>query len=412
MFKKELIKKTYSLIDKYRYIIRNTNLEYNLRLSQKYHCNIYLKREDQQYVRSFKIRGAFNKIYNHKNKYDYITTASAGNHAQGVALSCNVLKKKCKIFLPTTTHKQKIDRIKSIGKHYIDLEIVGDNFDESLQKSLEYTEENDSLFVHPFDDVDIILGQSTICHEIYNEMEPDYIVSCVGGGGLISGIGSYVKSFNKDCKVIGIEPENANSMFQSIKNDKITTIENLDTFVDGASVRTVGDITFKIGKKVIDNVYTIEKNKICDNIVDIYQNEGIILEPAGCLSVSGLDNIKKEIVGKNVVCILSGGNNDILRYNEIVEKSLIYKELKHYFLIDFNQKSGQLKEFVNDILLEGIDITRFEYMKKTNKDTGSVLIGLELNEKKQLEQIIKNMNQFHYNYIKINESDLLYSYLI
>ena len=201
-------------------------------------------------------------------------------------------------------------------------------------------------------------------------------------------------------------------MFQSIKNDKITTIENLDTFVDGASVRTVGDITFKIGKEVIDNIYTIEKNKICDNIVDIYQNEGIILEPAGCLSISGLDNIKKEIVGKNVVCILSGGNNDILKYNEIVEKSLIYRGLKHYFLIDFNQKSGQLKEFVNDILLEGIDITRFEYLKKTNKDTGSVLIGLELNEKKQLEQIIKNMDIHNYNYIKINESDLLYGYLI
>lgn len=412
MFHQNLFKRAYNLINRNRHIIKKTNLEYNFRLSEKYNCNIYFKREDQQYVRSFKIRGAFNKIYNNKNDYNFITTASAGNHAQGVALSCKILKKKCKIFLPKTTPRQKIERIRSIGKDFIDIKLIGNNVDDSLKKSIEYSNRNNSLFVHPFNDLDIIYGQSTICQEIYNEIEPDYIVSGVGGGGLISGIGSYVKTFNKKCKIIGVEPENANSMHLSLKNKKITTIENLDTFVDGAAVKTVGDLTYEIGKEVIDDIFTIGKNKLCNNIVDVYQKDGIILEPAGGLSISGLDNIKKKIVGKNIVCILSGGNNDILRYTEIVERALIYKELKHYFLIDFNQKPGQLKQFVNDILLNNIDITRFEYLKKTNREKGSVFLGIELNNVNQLEAIIKNMNGYNYNYIKINEDDLLYSYLI
>lgn len=413
MFKpknKKYFEQTFSLINKHRNIIKKTDLEYNNRLSKKYRCNVYLKREDQQSGRSFKIRGAFNKIYKYRHEYDLITTASAGNHAQGVALCCKMLKKKCNIFLPTKTPKQKIDRIKSIGEQYINLKIVGDNLDESLKQSLEYTEKNNTLFVHPFNDSDIILGQSTICQEIYNEINPDYIVSCVGGGGLICGIGSYIKTFNKKCYVIGAEPENANSMYQSIKHNKIINIQNLDTFVDGASVKTVGDLTYKIGKEVIDNIFTIEKNKLCDTIVDIYQNEGIILEPAGGLSLCSLDNIRDDIVGKNVVCILSGGNNDILRYTEIVERSLLYKNLKHYFLINFNQHLGELKQFINYILLENIDITRFEYKKKTNKDTENVLIGLELNNINQLGKIIKNLNKHNYNYIKINEDDLLYNY--
>ena len=412
MFRQNLFKKAYSLINRNRHIIKNTNIEYNLRLSKKYNCKLYFKREDQQFVRSFKIRGAFNKIYNNRKSYDTITTVSAGNHAQGVALSCRALEKQSKIFLPKTTPIQKIERIKTIGDNFVDLEIVGDNFDESLKYSLDYASKNNSLFVHPFDDFDIVLGQSTLCHEIFEEIEPDYILSCVGGGGLISGIGSYVNSFNKKCKVVGAEPENANSMYLSLLNNEITSIKELDTFVDGASVRTVGELTYKIGKDVIDNIYTINKNELCSNIVDIYQNEGIILEPAGCLGISSLEYLKTQIVGKTVVCILSGGNNDILRYNEIVERSLIHKGLKHYFLIDFNQKPGQLKEFVNDILMDNIDITRFEYLKKTNKEKGSVLIGVELKNRLQLEGIILNMKKNKYNYIKINENDLLYGYLI
>ena len=255
------------------------------------------------------------------------------------------------------------------------------------------------------------MGHSTISSEISEELNPDYILCPIGGGGLISGIGAHSKSINKECNIIGVEPENANSMQLSIKNDNITSVPNLDTFVDGASVKNVGDLTFKFGKKYIDTIYTVNNNKLCHNIIDTYQNEGIILEPAGALSIAALDNLK-DIEGKNIVCVISGGNNDILRYSEILEKSYQYTKLKHYFLIDFKQSPEQLKYFINNILSENIDISRFEYLKKTNKNIGTVLIGFELNNANQIDDLINKMNYHKYNFKRLNEEDLLYSYLI
>ena len=406
--------KTYKNIHKNN-IVKKTPLQYIDRLSSLYNSNIYFKREDLQTVRSFKIRGAYNKIINELNynkKILSITSASAGNHAQGVSYVCNKLKINHNIFVPNNTPLQKINNIKKFGGEYLNLIITGNNFDNCAKESLDFCNKNNSTYVHPFNDNDVIYGQGTISYEIYNHINPDYIIVPIGGGGLISGISLHSKNIDKNCKIIGIEPENANSMDLSINNNKITSVKNLDTFVDGASVKTVGDLTFDYGKKYIDKIFTISNNKLCHNIIDSYQNEGIILEPAGALSISILDEIKDELKNKNVVCIISGGNNDILRYSEILEKSYQYNKLKHYFLVDFNQSPGQLKYFINNVIYNNIDICRFEYLKKTNKNMGTVLIGFELSKKDQIIKLKKNMYKYNYNFIEINEEDLLYSYLI
>ena len=413
MYNKNALLKCYDLFKNSRNIIRNTPLEYSERLSNKFKCNLYLKREDQQIVRSFKIRGSYNKIYKNKDAYDFITTASAGNHAQGVSYVSNILNKKCKIFLPISTPKQKIDRIKYFGNNNLEIEIVGKSVDESLEYSNEFSKINKALYVHPFDDDDVIIGQSSIAKEIYDEKNDiDYILVCVGGGGLVSGITSYINIFNKKTKIICAEPENANSLELSIKHNKIISLDYIDNFVDGAAVKKVGSKNYNIVKNLIDDIYSIPKNEICYNLVDIYQNDGIVLEPAGILGLCLCDRIKEQIYGKNVVCILSGGNNDIMRYNEILERSLIYQGLKHYFIIDFNQRPGELKEFVNNILVVNIDITRFEYLKKTNKEKGSVLLGIELNDKKDYNNFIYNLEKYNYRYKKIEDNSLIYNYLI
>jgi threonine dehydratase len=399
-------------------IIHKTMLQKNVRLSNEYNCNIYLKREDLQTVRSFKIRGAYHKIMNsmetHKENENLpIVTVSAGNHAQRVSLTCNSLNLKHHIFLPENTPLQKINRIKYFGQDNLTLHLHGHNFDESLVAANSFCEQNKSIFVHPFDDYDVIIGQGTVAAEIYEEIKPDIIISPIGGGGLISGVGLYSKYLNKDCMILGVEPENADSMKQSIANNEITTVSNLDTFVDGASVKTAGKNTFEICKEVVDNIFTVSNNKLSYHMIDIYQNDGIILEPAGALSISCLDMIDKEkIEGKNVVCILSGGNNDISRYPVIMEKSLFYQDLKHYFIISFGQRPGELKRFINNILGKNDDITRFEYLKKNNKDFGAVLIGIELQDSKDIHNIIKKMDDIGFEYTKIKENDLLHTYLI
>lgn len=396
-------------------IIYKTLLEKNKRLSEKYNCNVFFKREDLQNTRSFKIRGAYNKIKKttENNKNINIVTASAGNHAQGVSITCNYLKIKHDIFLPKITPLQKINRIKYFGNKYLTLHLIGNDFDECLNAASEYCNNNKSIFIHPFDDEDVIFGQATIGYEIYEDINPHIIIIPIGGGGLISGIGKYSKIKNPKCLIYGIEPSGADSMNVSIKKNKIKTLKNIDTFVDGASVKKVGEKTFNISRNVIDNIYIINNNQLSYTMIDIYQNEGIVLEPAGALSIASLDNIDKSILkNKNIVCILSGGNNDISRYPDILEKSLLHQNLKHYFLINFGQIPGQLNKFINNVLGKYDDITRFEYLKKNNKNYGAVLIGIELQNKNDIEKIIFNMEKYNFNFTKISEKDLLYSYLI
>lgn len=403
-----------SLLNKY---IKNTPLEFNQFLSEKYNSNIYFKREDLQFSRSFKIRGSLNKILKNENNTQLVT-ASAGNHAQGVAYSCNLLNKQGTIFLPNTTTLQKINRIKYYGKDNIDIKIEGDYFTKTLNNAINYCKQNNYIFIHPYDDMDIIEGQSTIAHEIINEIYPDYILTSVGGGGLISGIVKYMDSYNNNtnnnnqCEIIGIEPLGASSLTESLlKKDRIL-LDNIDTFVDGASVSQIGVNNYEILKNTIKNTIIVSNPHISHELINMYQNEGIVLEPAGVMPICALETIKNDIKGKNVVCILSGGNNDLTRYNELMELNLFYLDLKHYFILDFIQKPNQLKIFMNKILKEGDDITRFEYIKKSNKNYGKVLIGIELDKKENITNIISNLQKYNYKFKKIEFNDYIYDLII
>ena len=409
-----LIKKSYQLQKSCKFI-RNTPLEFSERLSKIYNCNIFLKREDLQNTRSFKIRGSFNKIskLSKIKQSKGIVTASAGNHAQGVAYICSKLNIKNDIYVPNTTPLQKIDRIKTHGNGNCNLNIFGDYFDESLKEALEYTKKNNKIFVHPYNDIDIIAGQGAISYEICNELEPDIIVSSIGGGGLISGLYLGLKEQNIKCSIYGTEPIGAMSMYNSIKLNKIIKLENIDTFVDGASVAKVGSKTFEIVNNNLENIFGIDNNELCYDIINMYQEDGIITEPAGALSVSGLRHIdKNKLKGKNVVCIVSGGNNDIKRYNEYLEKSLIYQNLKHYFIIEFSQKPGELKNFIKYILGPDDDITMFEYLKKNSKSKGTVIMGIEIGRVENINQIINNLQNHNYCWKKLEENDLLYKFIL
>ncbi|OGK13710.1 threonine dehydratase [Candidatus Roizmanbacteria bacterium RIFCSPLOWO2_01_FULL_38_12] len=397
-------------------IAQKTPLQYSKRLSKKYKADIYIKREDLQEVRSFKIRGAYNKMscLSNEEKKRGVVCASAGNHAQGVAYSCNALKIKGVIFMPVVTPNQKIEKVKHFGGKYTEVRLVGNTFDDASVASKVFTKENNMVYVHPFNDPLTIAGQGTVGKEIYEKLDGkiDYLISTIGGGGLICGVSTYLKNKNKKIKCIGVEPEGAASMYEALKKGKVVTLEKIDTFVDGAAVKTVGELTYKICRQNLEKVIRVPSGKDCTAMIELYQNEGIIAEPAGALAVASLDDLAQNIKGKTVVCIISGGNNDILRYPEIMERSLVYQGRKHYFIIEFAQKPGQLRKFVDQALGPTDDIVRFEYIKKTNKEKGPALVGIELRDRKDLQPLLDRMKEIELNYRKITNSDLLYDYLV
>ena len=397
-------------------VTKPTPLTLSKRLSQKYDANIYLKREDIQEVRSFKIRGAYNKIRAIRNG-DLgrgVVAASTGNHAQGVAFSCALLAIKGTVFMPVVTPMQKIKRVKQFGGKYIEVKLIGNNFHETLEAANEYCKKKKAIFVHGFDDPEIIAGQGTIGKEVYEKLKGnvDYLLCPVGGGGLIAGIASYLKQKDKKITIVGVVPNGAASMYESLKKGKPVTLSTLDTFVDGVAVKTVSQLTFSICKDLLKKVVKIPEGLLCSVMIELYQSEGIITEPAGALAVGGLDSVADEIKGKNVVCVVSGGNNDILRYPEIMERSLVYQGRKHYFLIEFAQKPGQLKNFLNKALGPTDDIVLFEYTKKTNKEKGPALVGIELADKKDYEPLLDRMKKLGINYTVLKSDDLLYKFLI
>ncbi len=397
-------------------IVKKTPLQFNERLSKFYGAKIYFKREDLQEIRSYKIRGAFNKMVHLTSveKNQGVVTASAGNHAQGVALSCIKLKIKGTIFMPIVTPIQKIDRVKYFGDGHVQIKLVGQSYDESTKAAKEYSHKTGAVYIPAFDDKLVINGQGTIGKEIYEELKGkiDFVLAPVGGGGLISGLGTYLKEKNQDIKVIGVEPMGAASMSQSLKLGKVSSLKTVDTFCDGVAVKTPGNITFSICKKFVNSVVIISEGQVAKTVIDLYQNEGIISETSGALSISALENIKDKIKNKTIVCIISGGNNDLLRYPEILERSLVYQGKKYYFLIDFAQKPGQLKKFVNHVLGPTDDIVLFEYVKKNNKEKGPALVGVEFKDKNNLSPVLNKLTEFGFNYKIIEDKDLLYSYLI
>lgn len=400
--------------NKMKNIVINTPLEFNTRLSEKYNSKIFIKREDLQTVRSFKIRGAFNKIINLSDaqKTNGIVCASAGNHAQGVALSAKKLNIVSDIFIPETTPKQKVTRISNFLNNKSKIHLKGTNFNQCLEYSLDFTEKNNKSFIHPYNDDNTIIGQATIAKEIYEQADPNFILGSIGGGGLMAGCSIYSKFIKPSCKLYGIEPSTCPSMMQSIKKDKIAELDVIDNFVDGATVSKVGDITFEICKSNLDRVYDISIGRLCETMLELYQDDGIIAEPAGALPIASLEYIKDEIKNKTVICILSGGNNDLTRYPEVIERYLRYKKLKHYYIIQFGQKPGELRKFINNVLGPDDDITRFEYIKKTNKNFGNVLIGIELKKPDDIKLISKQLKKNNFNYTKIDEDDLIYSYVV
>jgi threonine dehydratase len=396
-------------------IIHRTPLQLNANLSRKHQCKVYLKREDLQVVRSYKLRGAYNMMSSlpREQLQKGLVCASAGNHAQGFAYSCKKLGVKGVVFMPIITPKQKVNQTKMFGEDKIEIKLVGDTYDDCSVAAQQYTEENGLTFIPPFDDHRIIEGQGTVAVEILaDEPAIDYVFVPVGGGGLSAGVGSYFKIFSPGTKIIGLEPEGAPSMYEALKAGHPVTLDNIERFVDGAAVKRVGELTFSICKDVLDDMRLVPEGKVCTTILQLYNEDAIVVEPAGALSIAGLDDFAEEIKGKNVVCIVSGSNNDIDRMQEIKERSLQYEGLKHYFLVNFAQRPGALKEFVNNVLGPTDDITRFEYMQKTNKENGPALVGIELQSKKDYDLLLQKMQAYKINYTELNKNDTLFGYLV
>lgn len=397
-------------------IVNHTPLMKNINLSHEYNANIFLKREDLQAVRSFKIRGAYNKMSSltSEQKQNGIVCASAGNHAQGVAFSCYTLGIKGKIYMPSTTTPQKVKSVQMFGKDFVEIILTGDTFDDAFAEAMTDCNKNNKTFIHPFDDDKVIEGQATVGLEIYKDMEEpiDYIFIPIGGGGLAAGVSSYFRQVSPSVKIIGIEPLGAPSMKASIEKGEVVTLDEIDKFVDGAAVKKVGNRNFAICKKTLDDIVLIPEGEICTNILKLYNEEGMIVEPTGALTVSALNYYKDEIKGKNIVCIVSGGNNDITRMAEINERSLLFKKLKHYFIVQFPQRAGALKEFLVNVLGADDDIFLFEYTKKTNRENGPALIGIELKNPNDYEPLINRMKEYKINYQLLNQNLDLFNMLI
>ncbi|PRD49331.1 threonine ammonia-lyase IlvA [Sphingobacterium haloxyli] len=396
-------------------IVNHTPLQYNIHLSEKYDAAVYLKREDLQVVRSYKLRGAYNKIVSlsEEEKSKGVTCASAGNHAQGVALSCKKLNIRGVIFMPGPTPRQKITQTEMWGNGNIEIVLTGDTFDDCQKAALEYTKEHNMTFIPPFDDEKIIEGQGTVAVEILEDLpDVDAVIIPIGGGGLSSGLGYHMKKHAPHVKLYGVEPEGAPSMIAAMQNNGPIELEHINKFVDGAAVKKIGVLTYEISSKLLDSVKPIPEGKICTTILQLYNKDAIVAEPAGALSIAALEFHKEEIKGKKVVCIVSGGNNDIDRMSEIKEMSLLYEGFKHYFIVRFPQRPGALRLLVTEVLGPKDDITRFEYIKKTERERGPALIGIELNDPKDYISFIERMKSYKFDFIEVNKDQTLFEYLV
>ena len=396
-------------------IATHTPLQENINLSDRYGANIYLKREDLQVVRSYKIRGAYNKMASlpAESLAKGVVCASAGNHAQGVAYACRKMAVRGIIFMPTTTPNQKVKQVKLFGKEFVDVILTGDTFDDAFHAAIEYVNTHESIFVHPFDDLQVMEGQGTVGLEIFKDsnVKIDYLLMAIGGGGLASGVSIVFKQLSPKTKLIGVEPLGSPSMKVSIDEGHVIALDKIDKFVDGAAVKRPGDITFEICRKNLDRVLLVPEGKVCTTILKLYDEDAIVAEPAGALTIAALDLIKDEIKGKNVVCLVSGGNNDITRTEEIKERSLLYEGLKHYFIIRFPQRAGAFRDFLN-VLGPDDDISRFEYAKKTNRETGPAVVGIELKHRDDFEPLIQRMNAQNIVFEYLNDQPDLFQFLV
>ncbi|HFI0134489.1 TPA: threonine ammonia-lyase IlvA [Streptococcus suis] len=416
MITAENVEQAYEVLKR---VVVRTPLDYSRYLSEKYGATIYIKRENEQRVRSFKIRGAYYAIsqLSDEEKSLGVVCASAGNHAQGVAYTCQEMQIPATIFMPITTPQQKIGQVKFFGGDFVDIRLVGDTFDESAQAAQEFTKETGKTFIDPFDDENVQAGQGTVAYEIMEEAQEqtisfDQILVPVGGGGLIAGVSAFLKEHAPEIKIVGVEANGARSMKAAFDKGRPIKLASIDKFADGIAVQKVGASTYEVARKHVDKLIGVDEGWISGTILDLYSKLGIVAEPAGAATVAALEVIKDKIQGQTICCIISGGNNDINRMPEMEERALIYEGIKHYFVVNFPQRPGALREFVNDILGPNDDITRFEYIKRANKGTGPVLIGIALGNKEDYAQFLSRLEDFDPQYINLHENDSLYKMLV
>ncbi len=397
-------------------VITRTPLQPNRVLSSRYNCNVLLKREDLQVVRSFKIRGAYYRIRTlpPQDLEKGVVCASAGNHAQGVAYSCQTLGIRGKIYMPSTTPRQKVTQVQFFGGDQVEIVLTGDTYDDAYDEAMKECSRTGAAFIHPFDDRAIIAGNGTVGKEIMDAAEamPDYIFVTVGGGGLAAGVASYIKAVSPRTRIIGVEPKGAPSLDASLRSGKVTPLDSIDKFVDGAAVKRIGDLTFAICRDLLDDVVLVPEGKACTTLLSLYNENAIVAEPAGALPVAALDMYRDELEGKTVVCIISGGNNDVDRMQEMKERSLMYEGLKHYFTVNFPQRAGALREFLDEVLGPDDDIVRFEYTKTHNKENGPALVGIELKNREDYASLVSRMNARGYQFMELNKDPVLFDLLI
>ncbi|WP_336703338.1 threonine ammonia-lyase [Chryseobacterium indologenes] len=405
-----VLENVYKAEERLKNVVVKTPLAVNNNLSAIYEANISFKREDLQRVRSYKIRGAYNKMatMSEEELSKGVVCASAGNHAQGVAFACQSMKIKGTIFMPLPTPGQKLEQVKMFGGEYIDVILFGDTFDAAKDAAMRFCKDHNSVFIHPFDDPAIIEGQATTALEILEQSEGlvDYLFVPIGGGGLAAGVCTVFQHLSPQTKIIGVEPSAAASMKKALEKGEPVLLEKISRFVDGAAVQQVGDLTFERCKNILYDMATVDEGLVCETILSLYNKDAIVVEPAGALSVAVLEKYREEIKGKNVVCIISGSNNDITRMEEIKEKALLHAGLKHYFLVRFPQRPGALKAFVMDVLGPDDDITYFEYTQKNSKEKGIAVVGIALKQNKDFTTLIDKMKQhdFFVNYLNNDPS--------
>lgn len=411
-----------------RNIFPETPLQKSKYLSDKYDANIYLKREDLTPVRSYKIRGAYNFITSYLEKVPLVkggfrgieknmifVCASAGNHAQGFAFACSRFKAYGKVFMPITTPQQKIQMTQTFGGEYIEIILTGDSFDEASKAAKVFCDKESGVMVPPFDHPKIIEGQATIGEEILSQIETkiDILVVPVGGGGLSAGLTELFKTQSPKTEIFATEPLGAPSLKASLEKGERVTLENINTFVDGAAVKLIGENNFEILKHNLKNeVLLVPENRLCQTMINFLHHEGIILEPAGGLAIDALKNFPaQDLKGKTIVCVVSGGNFDFERLPDVKERAMKYAELKKYFVLRMPQRPGALKEFLGCLGNED-DIARFEYLKKSAKNFGSVLIGIETKKAKNFISLFQKMDQIGFEYKDVTEDEILADFII
>ncbi|WP_114821205.1 threonine ammonia-lyase [Chryseobacterium sp. KLBC 52] len=411
-----VLENVYKAEERLKDVVVKTPLAVNNNLSAIYESNICFKREDLQRVRSYKIRGAYNKMttMSEEELSKGVVCASAGNHAQGVAFACQTMEVKGTIFMPLPTPGQKLEQVKMFGGEYIDVILFGDTFDAAKDAAMRFCKDHNSVFIHPFDDPAIIEGQATTALEILEQSEGlvDYLFVPIGGGGLAAGVCTVFQHLSPQTKIIGVEPSAAASMKKALEKGEPVLLEKISRFVDGAAVQQVGDLTFERCKDILYDMATVDEGLVCETILSLYNKDAIVVEPAGALSVAVLEKYREEIKGKNVVCIISGSNNDITRMEEIKEKALLHAGLKHYFLVRFPQRPGALKTFVMDVLGPDDDITYFEYTQKNSKEKGIAVVGIALKQNKDFTPLIDKMKQYDFFVNYLNNDPSLMNLLI